>query len=348
MIMEFMLNYINHNFVNIFNIWFGSSFYYLILLPFSWLYNVIGTFNRISYKYGWRKSHQFSVPIIIIGNLTIGGNGKTPMVLWLIKQLQNRGWKVGVISRGYKGRSSRYPLIINDTSHSIECGDEPILIWKRTGVLVAVSPKRVDAVSALLKTQKLLDIIISDDGLQHYALSRDIEWVVINNTLRFGNGYCLPAGPMRERLSRLNTVQAIIVNGSNNDIKSGEISMQVYPKSVINILTGERKSLNSLRNVVAIAGIGYPKQFFVTLEDHGLIPIKTIAFSDHHIYSENMLSSLTKHHEVLLMTEKDAVKCLNFAHKNWWYVHIDVKINQLDTEILLSKIENTIQQYKKK
>lgn len=328
-----------------FHIWFGKSLFYLLLIPFSWIYSLINACNRISYQYGWRKIKRFSVPIVVIGNLTIGGNGKTPVVLWLVEQLQHRGWKVGVISRGYKGKSNKYPIIINNNSHSRECGDEPILIWKRTGVLIAVSPKRSDAVSALLKYQKSLDIIISDDGLQHYALFRDIEWVIINSVLRFGNGYCLPAGPMRETANRLNTVHAIIVNGSNYDVLPGEVPMQLNLVAAINILTGERKSLDFLKNVVAIAGIGYPHQFFTTLRKYGIFPIKTISFSDHHVYSENMLSSLTKEHEILLMTEKDAMKCLDFAHKNWWYVYVDVKINHINTKKLLYTIEKKIQHY---
>lgn len=343
----FMLSYINYNFPNVFfRIWFGKSLCYLFLLPLSWIYGFIITCNRISYQYGWRKVYQFSIPIIVIGNLTIGGNGKTPMVLWLIEQLQNRGWKVGVVSRGYKGKAKKYPIIINNSSNSQECGDEPMLIWRRTGVAVAVSPHRPDAVNALLQYQKTLDIIISDDGLQHYALFRNIEWVIINNVLRFGNGYWLPAGPMRERTTRLNTVQAVIVNGSNNDLKHGEIPMQLCPKAVINILTGERKTIHSLKNIVAIAGIGYPQQFFNTLKNHGIFPIKTISFSDHHIYSENMLHSLTQDNEVLLMTEKDAIKCLDFAHENWWYMYIDVKINYINTKKLLNKIEDTIYNYR--
>lgn len=119
------------------------------------------------------------------------------MVLWLIEKLKHRGWKIGVVSRGYKGKSKNYPIVLDDTSNSDECGDEPVLIWKRTKVLIAVAPKRADAVSKLLSVQPSLDIIISDDGLQHYALFRDIEWVIINGMLRFGNGYWLPAGPMR-------------------------------------------------------------------------------------------------------------------------------------------------------
>lgn len=332
-----------------FSFWFKKSLCHLFLIPFSWIYGFISTCNRISYQFGWRKVYKFSIPIVVIGNLTIGGNGKTPMVLWLVEQLQKRGWKVGVVSRGYKGKSNTYPVIINNASCSQECGDEPMLIWRRTGVLIAVSPKRSDAVAALLQYQKSLDIIISDDGLQHYALFRDIEWVIINNTLRFGNGYWLPAGPLRERITRLKTVQAIIVNGSSNDdIRPGEVPMQLYPTAVINIVTGKRKALHYLENVIAIAGIGYPKQFFNTLKNHGIFPIKTISFSDHQIYSENMLHSLTKENEVLLMTEKDAIKCLDFAHDNWWYVSIDVRINYINTEKLLHTIENTIHSYKQK
>lgn len=333
-----------------FHIWFNSSsLYYLWLIPFSWIYGLITTCNRISYQYGWRKIYRFSIPIVVIGNLTIGGNGKTPMVLWLIKQLQNKGWKVGVVSRGYKGKSKQYPIIINKTCNTRECGDEPILIWRRTGVAISIAPKRSDAVAALLQHQKSLDIIISDDGLQHYALFRDIEWVIINNTLRFGNGYWLPAGPMRERITRLQTVHAVIVNGlsDNDQISTKEIAMQLYPTSVINIVTGARQPLNSLKNVIAIAGIGYPKQFFSTLRKHGIFPIKTVSFSDHYVYSENILHSLVASNEVLLMTEKDAIKCVEFAHKNWWYVYIEVQINPLNTRKLLHKIENTIYNYQK-
>lgn len=303
--------------------------------------------NRISYQLGWRKVYRFAVPIVIIGNLTVGGNGKTPMVVWLAGRLRCLGWKVGVISRGYNGKSNNFPIVLDNTSNSNECGDEPVLIWRRTGVLVAVAPKRADAVSALLRIQPSLDIIISDDGLQHYALFRDIEWVMINGTFRFGNGYWLPAGPMRERIGRLNQVHAVIVNGSSDGmIRPGEILIQLYPSVIINILTGEHKPLNFFEKVVAMAGIGYPMQFFMTLRKNGIIPIKEISFSDHQRYSEQMLITLVNKEEVLLMTEKDAVKCLDFAHKNWWYVHVDVMINKPDEIALLDEIEKKIRYYK--
>lgn len=330
-----------------FRIWYSTSFSHIFLIPLSWIYGLISVCYKLSYQYGWRKIHKFSVPIIVIGNITIGGNGKTPMVLWLIEQLNSKGLKVGVVSRGYKGKSKRYPFIVNNSSNSNECGDEPMLIWKRTGVAIAVSPKRSEAVTELLRHQKSLDIIISDDGLQHYALFRDIEWVIINNSFRFGNGYWLPAGPMREHKNRLNTVQAIIINGLNPSVRSGEIPMQVYPTAIINLVTGQRQPLNFFKKVVAIAGIGYPQQFFNTLKCYGIVPIKTIAFTDHHVYSEDMLSPLTKENEILLMTEKDAIKCLDFAHKNWWYLYIDVQINTVNTYKLINNIEQTIQTYRK-
>lgn len=306
--------------------------------------------NRISYRYRWRKVYKFAVPIIVIGNLTVGGNGKTPMVVWLIEKLKCRGWKVGVVSRGYKGISKNYPIVLDDTSNSKECGDEPILIWRRTKVLVAVAPNRVDAVFKLLSIQPSLDIIISDDGLQHYALFRDIEWVMINGLLRFGNGHWLPAGPMRESSYRLSQVHAVIVQGrTSQEIKnSEEILMQLYPTMIVNILTGEYQSLNFLEKVVAIAGIGYPLQFFMTLRDNGIFPVKEISFFDHQIYSEEMLMSLIGKGEDLLMTEKDAMKCLNFAHDNWWYVYVDVKMNRNDEYYLLNKVEKTIKLYKNK
>lgn len=330
-------------------IWFSSSssLYSFILIPFSWLYGIASTLHRISYQFGWRKIHRFSVPIIIIGNLTVGGNGKTPLVIWLSKKLKDLGWKVGVISRGYKGKSNKYPVILDDFSNSMECGDEPILIWRRVRVLVAVAPKRADAISVLLCIQPSLDIIISDDGLQHYSLFRDIEWVVINGIFRFGNGRWLPAGPMRDRMIRLNQAHAIIVNGTSKKmVRSGEILMQLCPNVIINVLTGEYKPLSFLKKVVAIAGIGCPMHFFITLRKHGIIPIREISFADHQIYSEKMLVSLTNREEILLMTEKDAVKCLSFAHKNWWYVRVDVNINKQDEMFLLKAVEEKIKYYK--
>lgn len=193
-------------------IWSGESPLWRLLLPLSWLYGLVSAVIRLSYKLGWQKAWRAPVPVVVVGNLTAGGNGKTPVVIWLVEQLQQRGIRVGVVSRGYGGKADRYPLVLTDRTSTAQAGDEPVLIHQRTGAPVAVSPLRSDAVKALLSAHDL-QIIVTDDGLQHYKLARDREIVVIDGVRRFGNGWWLPAGPMRERASRLQSVDAVIVNG---------------------------------------------------------------------------------------------------------------------------------------
>ncbi|UDG80068.1 tetraacyldisaccharide 4'-kinase [Candidatus Steffania adelgidicola] len=320
-------------------IWSGASAIYLLLLPLSWLYGLITGLIRYSYRHGWRKVFCFPLPIVVIGNLTSGGNGKTPVVIWLVTQLQKRGWRVGVVSRGYGERAEHYPLILNATTTSQQCGDEPLLIWQRTGAPVAVSPRRPEAVEALLRAQPL-DVVVSDDGLQHYALGRDIEWVVIDGESRFGNGWWLPAGPMRERANRLHKVQAIIINGGN--ARSGEVQMSLDAGEVVNLLSGERRDITSLTPVVAMAGIAHPMRFFSTIRRAGASPLREVIFSDHKTYRQEMLRTLVNSDEHLLMTEKDAVKCRPFALTNWWYLPVDVRLPSNSADILLRSIEEVI------
>ncbi len=194
-----------------------------------------------------------------MGNLTAGGNGKTPVVIWLVEQLQQRGIRVGVVSRGYGGKADRYPLLLTSTTSTAQAGDEPVLIYQRTGAPVAVSPVRTEAVKAIL-AQHPVQLIVTDDGLQHYRLARDMEIVVIDGVRRFGNGWWLPAGPMRERASRLKTVNAVITNGGV--AKRDEIPMRLRPGMAINLHTGERREVRDLKHVVAMAGIGHPPRFF--------------------------------------------------------------------------------------
>ncbi|WP_395479902.1 tetraacyldisaccharide 4'-kinase [Candidatus Curculioniphilus buchneri] len=319
-------------------IWSNTSPFYF-LIPFSWLYGLITTLIRFSYHYGWKKTHHFPFPIVVVGNLTVGGNGKTPLVLWLVKILQQRGWRVGVVSRGYGGYSSYYPLLLNACINSDQCGDEPLLIWRRTGVPVAVSPRRTEAVAALFK-KHTLDIVISDDGLQHYALARDIELVVIDGDHRFGNGWRLPAGPMRECANRLKTVHGIIVNGGN--AKPGELQMRLQAGIPINLYSGERLALTNLTPVVVMAGIGHPSRFFATVRAGGVTPIREVSFSDHQNYKQKMLDELTPRQEFLLMTEKDAVKCGSFARAHWWYLPVDAFLPTCAEKKLLILIEKAI------
>ena len=322
-------------------IWSGKSWLYILLLPFSWLYGVITLLRRFAYQKGWLASWKAPVPVVIVGNLTAGGNGKTPIVIWIVEQLIQQGFKPGVVSRGYGGKSDHYPLLLTSKTSPAMAGDEPVLIHHRTGVPVAVAPNRRDAVKALL-AQHELDVIITDDGLQHYALQRDYEIVVIDGLRRFGNGWWLPAGPMRERARRLKSVDAIIVNGGVS--QGNEISMTLEGDIAVNLKTGEKKPVQQIKKAVAIAGIGHPPRFFNSLNEKGVELITTKAFSDHSDYSAQELQDLTPNLEPLIMTEKDAVKCQHFAQDNWWYLPVSAELN---SQSVLKQVSNLIYGSKK-
>lgn len=324
-------------------LWFGCSRWFWLLLPFSWLYGLVSGLIRLSYQWGWRKATRFPLPVVVVGNLTVGGNGKTPVVLWLITQLQQRGWRVGVVSRGYGGRADQYPLLLDNATLPRQAGDEPVMIFQRTGAPVAVAPRRADAVAALLRRQPL-DVVITDDGLQHYALARDIEWVVVDGERRFGNGWWLPAGPMRERAGRLRSVSAVIVNGGQ--ALPGEVAMRLQAGDAVNLLSGQTCAITALSPVVAMAGIGHPPRFFATLRGLGVIPAREVAFADHRNYQAEQLAALTLPGQALIMTEKDAVKCRAFAQANWWYVPVVARLPAKENERLLAPIEALIRQYR--
>lgn len=316
-------------------IWSGDSPLWLLLLPLSWLYGLVSGAIRLMYRLGLKRAWRAPVPVVVVGNLTAGGNGKTPVVIWLVEQLQKRGIRPGVVSRGYGGKATHYPLLLAADTTTAEAGDEPVLIYQRTGVPVAVSPVRSDAVQALLAGHAV-DIIITDDGLQHYALARDKEIVVIDGVRRFGNGWWLPAGPMRERATRLRSVDAVIVNGGQ--AKPGEIPMHLQPGMAVNLLTGERKAVEQLPALVAMAGIGHPPRFFATLEQCGARLEKRVPLADHQALVEGQVDALTVPGQSLIMTEKDAVKCRAFAKENWWYLPVDAELSGEQPEHLLKEL----------
>ena len=316
-------------------IWSGDSPLWRLLLPLSWLYGLVSGAIRLMYRLGLKRAWRAPVPVVVVGNLTAGGNGKTPVVIWLVEQLQKRGIRPGVVSRGYGGKATHYPLLLTADTTTAEAGDEPVLIYQRTGVPVAVSPVRSDAVQALLAGHAV-DIIITDDGLQHYALARDKEIVVIDGVRRFGNGWWLPAGPMRERASRLQSVDAVIVNGGQ--AKPGEIPMHLQPGMAVNLLTGERKAVEQLPALVAMAGIGHPPRFFATLEQCGARLEKRVPLADHQALVEGQVDALTVPGQSLIMTEKDAVKCRAFAKENWWYLPVDAELSGEQPEHLLKEL----------
>jgi len=316
-------------------IWSGESPLWLLLLPLSWLYGLASGLIRLCYRIGIKRAWRAPVPVVVVGNLTAGGNGKTPVVIWLVEQLAQRGIQAGVVSRGYGGKAERYPLLLTSHTTTEQAGDEPVLIFQRTGAPVAVSPNRSEAVQALLAAHPV-DIVITDDGLQHYALARDKEIVVIDGVRRFGNGWWLPAGPMRERASRLRTVDAVIVNGG--EALPGEIPMRLIPGQAVNLLTGERQDVSQLPALVAMAGIGHPPRFFATLEQCGARLEARIPLADHQALSLADVDPLVTVNQNLIMTEKDAVKCRAFAKPNWWYLPVDAELSGEKPELLLQEL----------
>ena len=316
-------------------IWSGESPLWLLLLPLSWLYGLVSGLIRLCYQIGLKKAWRAPCPVVVVGNLTAGGNGKTPVVIWLVEQLQRQGIRVGVVSRGYGGKAENYPLLLDADTTTAQAGDEPVLIYQRTGAPVAVSPVRVDAVKALLAAHDL-QLVVTDDGRQHYRLARDKEIVVIDGGRRFGNGWWLPAGPMRERASRLRSVDARIVNGG--EPQAGEIPMTLRPGEAVNLLTHQRLPVSALQNVVAMAGIGHPPRFFTTLNECGLQPVRTVALADHKALTEADVRALVEPGQQLIMTEKDAVKCRRFAQENWWYLPVDAVLSGDRAQTLLQDL----------
>lgn len=312
-----------------------------VLWPLSKLFGLISRRRRQQYQSGKKAAYRAPVPVVVVGNITAGGNGKTPVVVWLVEQLQAKGLKPGVVSRGYGGKAPYYPFPVNNDTSTAEAGDEPVLIRRRTGAPVAVSPKRAEAVKLLLEQD--VDVIITDDGLQHYALERDIEIVVIDGQRRFGNQQLIPMGPLRESCDRLLDVDFLICNGG--EAQKGEARMQLQPSPLINLVTGERKVVSELKDVVAMAGIGHPPRFFNTLESLGVTPVVCQSFADHQAFSEQELKQLALKGQHLVMTEKDAVKCHTFAQPDWWYLPVDAVLPQPEAEAIINRIIEVKEEY---
>ena len=292
--------------------WHGIT---LLLLPLTGLFCLLAFIRRLFYRLGWFGSSRLPVPVIIVGNISVGGTGKTPLVVWVARHLMQRGLKPGILLRGYAGRGSDHPQEVTAESLAAEVGDEAVLIKRHLACPVFIGRDRVAAGRRLLSNHDC-DLIISDDGLQHYALQRDLEIVVVDGERRFGNGLCLPAGPLRERVGRLKTADLIIVNGS---ARPGEYALRVSGDLAYPLGGGEARSLEAFigERIEAIAGIGHPERFFQMLRRAGLNP-NCHAFADHHPYRAEELLPFS--HGTVLMTEKDGVKCELFAQSNCWYV----------------------------
>jgi len=305
-----------------------------VLYPLSLLLLSISKVRRYFLQKFSSKNNDDRLPIIVVGNISVGGNGKTPFVIWLCEMLIEAGYKPGIISRGYGGKSKNYPLLLNNETEGSEAGDEPVMLFKRLGVPIVVDPKRVNAANYLTK-QCDVNIIVTDDGLQHYALPRDIEIAVIDGKRRFGNQKLMPMGPLREPLSRLKEVDFIINNGEQ---AINETTMLLRAQACKTV-DGRRARLPKLVNVNACAAIGYPQRFFDSLKFQHYRIKTQVPFADHHAYKSDDFSQFGTNIP-LLMTEKDAVKCLHFAKPNWWYLPINAQLPDTFKAQLLQKIKD--------
>ncbi len=320
-------------------IWFENHPLKYLLWPLLWplslLFGAISKSKRQQYQSGKKQAYKAPVPVVVVGNITAGGNGKTPVVVWLVEQLQQLGYKPGVVSRGYGAKAPKYPLVLDDNTPAKHCGDEPKLIYRRTGAPVAVDPVRANAVKALLETG--VDIIITDDGLQHYALERDIEFVIVDGNRRFGNESLIPLGPLREGVERLAEVDFIITNGGQ--AQYGEMPMSLAPSKAINLKTKQQGEVGELRDLVAFAGIGHPPRFFNTLNAMNADVKVTKGFADHQDFDQQELHALAQQGANVIMTEKDAVKCDSYAQDNWWYLPVSAQFESNDAERILNRIK---------
>lgn len=310
--------------------WQNKAIWLWLLLPLSWLYGAIVWLRRQLYQSGLIKSYRAPVPVMVIGNITVGGSGKTPLIIALVEYLQKHHVSVGVISRGYGGDTSKMPMLVGASSLPSEVGDEPCLIAALTGVPIAVCPNRQQAIETLLAAFPDIALIIADDGLQHFALARDIEWIVVDSDRGFGNRQLLPTGYLREPISRLKNATVIYHQNPSSDIMSkartkeaikdnanDKLTMTLVPSALIPVLKSseigdsiqdkllQQPPPTKGNTVYAVSGIGYPKRFFNTLSALGFKLIEQ-PFPDHHEFSFSDFQNLDQH--PIIVTSKDAVK----------------------------------------
>ena len=312
----------------------------VLLLPFAMLFALAVNLRRWTYRLGWASSVKLPVPVVVIGNITAGGSGKTPLALYLVQELAMRGWRPGVVSRGYGG-SARDVLAVTAACEAAVVGDEPLLLARRAGCPVFVGRDRVATAQALLSAHADCNVLIADDGLQHLRLERDVEIVVMDER-GVGNGWPLPAGPLRECPARIAAAHALVLNGE------APLPPDVHPQRVFRMhLAGDRfrhlhdpqrtAGVEELRGrrLHALAGIGHPARFFRQLDRMGL-QVETHAFPDHHVFQPSDLTFVDA--DALLMTEKDAVKCQAFAPPESWMLPVEAQLDPDLAQWLVEKI----------
>lgn len=320
-------------------LWYGDSALRWLLWPLSMVFVGIVAARRQAYRLGLLRVEPVPLPVVVVGNLSVGGSGKTPLVLWLLEALAARGIRAGVVSRGYGGRTQAQPRRVGPDDRAAEVGDEPVLIARRSGVPVVVCRARAAAVRRL--AEEGVALAISDDGLQHYAMPRAMELAVVDGERGLGNGLCLPAGPLREPPPRLREVDAVVVNGGRS-VPAGlplsrTLKMRLVPRALQPLAGGAARPLDSLegQTVHAVAGIGHPQRFFRLLStlgarviahplpDHAPLRRQDLEFADDHL---------------VIITEKDAVRCDGWRLPGVWWLPVEAEITGMQADALLERL----------
>jgi tetraacyldisaccharide 4'-kinase len=320
--------------------WYRLSWFSVALLPLAALFRLSAGLRKRVYRTGLLRAERLPVPVIVVGNITAGGTGKTPFTLWLCGFLREQGFNPGIVSRGYGGRARL--LAVTANSDPAAAGDEPVLLAQRSRCPVWIGRDRVAAARALLAANPLCDVIVCDDGLQHYRLKRDIEVAVLDGSRGLGNGLPLPAGPLREGPARLRSVDAVVINGP------GDPGLRIAPAFQMSLEGSQFHNLLNPGHTAAVpefqgkrlhvvAGIGNPLRFFEYLQRLGL-SFTAHAFADHHAFSAADLEF--EDADEIIMTEKDAIKCQRFARENHWALPVDATVDPLLGQLILNRLKS--------
>ena len=323
-------------------LWYGTRLRAWPLLPLAALYAAVIALRRALYSIGLLRIRRVGAPVIVVGNLTVGGTGKTPVAAWLAREIGLRGHRVGVVLRGYGGEWSGPARVVEAGDDPAVVGDEALLHARRAPHVVVIGADR--AAAAAIAIGRGADVVVSDDGLQHLALARDLEIVVVDADRGFGNGWMLPAGPLREPASRIERVDAMVAThrggpGAHAPRPRGPwtVEARLVPGAAVNIASGERRNLDSFRGgrLHALAAIGNPAQFFAALAARGL-EFDAHALPDHSALDPQALPWPAG--ATVLMTEKDAVKCAGYAQSGWWYVDLEIELEREAARDLVSMV----------
>lgn len=320
-------------------VWYGKARGGWWLRPLALVFRTAVMLRRLAYRLGLYSVTRLPVPVVVVGNLTVGGTGKTPLTIALVQLLRAAGYRPAVVCRGYGARGVGVPQRVHAHSDPATVGDEPVLIARRADCPVVVGRRRAVAAAWLLSRMPECDVLVCDDGLQHYALGRDLEIVVVDGLRGFGNGRLLPAGPLREPPARLARTDLVVQHGG--EPASGRYRMRLQGAVAVNLCCGTSRPLSEFADTVvhAVAGIGNPESFFGHLRAHGL-RIEAHPFPDHHPFRKEHLSFADD--APVLMTEKDAVKCKTFAAAHWWEVPVEAELDPALGAALLARLDRLL------